>query len=262
MGFLNRMQGDKKDRLCPWLLLPVHKLQGWKFAYFLFCSKDLKTHSVSSFLLSNLTKSPGSVCNSFKFWLLCWKAQLISKTQVDWQSRQEWRQSLWNFWKSCLIFFLGCLSYFLPSNILHTEHKLRETSCACILQLNSSSQEQLKNKRLIWMMNSIDLFHNPNIIRIKMLCYTLLKSPWPKFGRKHQGKFSSHVSCSSKEFLLWPKRLWPMMHMTRSCSFNNIITKSTTIMRKTDKTGGTDFWRKNGKTENKYLQTHVISKVD
>ena len=126
MGFLNRMQGDKKDRLCPWLLLPVHKLQGWKFAYFLFCSKDLKTHSVSSFLLSNLTKSPGSVCNSFKFWLLCWKAQLISKTQLDWQSRQGWRQSRWNFWKSCLIFFSGCLSYFVSSNILHSECELFE----------------------------------------------------------------------------------------------------------------------------------------
>ena len=56
MGFLNRMQGDKKDRLCPWLLLPKHKLQRMKIRIFLFCSKDLKRHPVSSFLLSNLTK--------------------------------------------------------------------------------------------------------------------------------------------------------------------------------------------------------------
>ena len=34
MGFLNRMPGDKKDRLCPWLLLPVHKLQRMKIRIF------------------------------------------------------------------------------------------------------------------------------------------------------------------------------------------------------------------------------------
>ena len=72
MGFLNRMQGDKKDN--------VIKRTGYVPDFYyprinykdknphIFC-KDLETFS--SFVLSNLTKSLESVYNSFKFLLLC-----------------------------------------------------------------------------------------------------------------------------------------------------------------------------------------------